>query len=497
MIVTMKQLNSIELLTLVVQLRRHGGDDGDTEAKRARESLPSSLWESISAFANVAGGRLLLGVDEKLGFQVTGVSNPALFESQIGELCANQMEPPVRATIYTVEIEGLSVLVVDIPAIPRAQRPCHLRSKGAFAGSRLRVGDGDRKLSEYEVALLLGERNQPLHDRQPVTGSTTNDLDSTALSEFVSRLRKTRMQLFADRSDSEVLLLLNVLVDRDGKPLPTLAGLLAFGRYPQQFYPQLNITFVSYPGIEPGLEGSFGERFLDNVAIDGNIPTMVKTAMGIVQRNMKHRSTIQGAFRVDSPEYPLESIREAIVNAMVHRDYGPYSLGMQVQIEMYSDRLVVRNCGGLYGPIDPNDLGLVPATSARNQALLKILEDAVAEPGRTVCENRGSGIYTMRRGLQLAHLPPPVFTDAVSTFTVSMGNQRHTEIRSSNTIKENVLAALSSTPKSRTEISELVHADPQAVSSMLVQLRKEGFATLLGAPRSRSSKWIKTTLGED
>ncbi len=488
----MTLLDADEIETILQQLRLHGGDDGAVEAKRARDSLPSSLWESISAFANARGGLLLLGVDEKLGFQVTGVQNPALFESQIGELCANQMEPPVRATIYSVVVQELPIVVADVPATPRLQRPCHLRSKGAFAGSRIRVGDGDRKLSEYEVALLLGERQQPVHDRQVVKGSTLSDLDASALSEFVKRLRNSRVQLFADRTDGEVLCLLNVLAaDADGKNVPTLAGLLAFGRYPQQFFPQLNITFVSYPGLEPGFGGSFGERFLDNVAIDGNIPMMVKTAIGVLQRNMKRRSTIQGAFRIDTPEYPLESVREAIVNALVHRDYGSSSLGAQVQIEMYPDRLVVRNAGGLYGSIDTKDLGVIPATSARNQALLKILEDAVAEPGRTVCENRGSGISTMRRGLQLEHLPPPIFTDAISTFAVSMGNERQVEMKSSNTVRDNVLLALSSTPTDRNELSKLIKADPQTVSSVLVQLRKEGLATLIGAPRSRASKWIK------
>jgi ATP-dependent DNA helicase RecG len=333
--------------------------------------------------------------------------------------------------------------------------------------------------------------------RQAVKGSTIGDLDSSALSEFVTRLRNSRTQLFADRTDNEVLCLLNVLAPcADQRNVPTLAGLLAFGRYPQQFFPQLNITFVSYPGTEPGFEGSFGERFLDNVAIDGNIPTMLKTAIGVLHRNMKHRSIVQGAFRIDSPEYPLESVREAIVNALVHRDYGPSSQGAQVQIEMYPDRLVVRNAGGLYGPIDTNDLGVIPAISARNQALLKILEDAVAEPGRTVCENRGSGISTMRRGLQLGHLPPPIFTDAISTFTVSMANERQVEISSSNTVRGNVLAALSSTPADRNELSKRVKADPQTVSSALVQLRKEGLATLIGAPRSRASKWIKATASE-
>jgi ATP-dependent DNA helicase RecG len=238
---------------------------------------------------------------------------------------------------------------------------------------------------------------------------------------------------------------------------------------------------------------------------------------------------------------------------------------------MYPDRVVVRNAGGLYGPIEPNQLGLIPSTSARNQALLKILEDAPAEPGRTVCENRGSGISSMRASLAMAGMKPPTFADSISTFSVTfsdealvdvsalqwidslspgvlsptqrialsvlrggvplrgwqigqaastseaialraledlrviglvtkVGSGVGAEYRVSSsaqfgpgtlTIRERVLAVLSSNPLSRSEISLAVAADPQAVSSALVQLRKTGQARLIGEPRSKNARWIR------
>jgi len=122
---------------------------------------------------------------------------------------------------------------------------------------------------------------------------------------------------------------------------------------------------------------------------------------------------------VASPEVAL---REAIVNALVHRDYSVGARGTQVQIEMYPDRLLVRSPGGLYGPVAIEELGLRGTSSSRNRALLKILADAPFEDGRTVCENVGSGIFTMRRAMADAGMEPPVFSDNVSTFEVTFPN---------------------------------------------------------------------------
>lgn len=244
--------------------------------------------------------------------------------------------------------------------------------------------------------------------------------------------------------------------------------------------------------MQAGQLGPDGERFLDNIAIDGNIPAMLKTAIGVLQRNMKRRSVVDGAFRVDQWEYPVEALREAIVNALVHRDYGPSARGAQVQVELYPDRLVVRNSGRLYGRIEPSDLGFVPSTSARNQVLLKVLEDAPAEAGRTVCENRGSGISAMRISLENAGMVPPVFVDTISTFTVTLSNTaKHRTHEPGMSVRQKVLAVLGETPLSRTEISALTEAKPQVVSSILVQLRKSGMATLIGEPRSKNARWVR------
>ena len=133
----------------------------------------------------------------------------------------------------------------------------------------------------------------------------------------------------------------------------SLGGLLALGSYPQEHFPQLMVTFVHYP-TEIGPQAS--ERFLDNVTLEGPIPVMVRDTLAAIRRNMSRRAIIGGAGRRDVWEYPETALREAVVNALVHRDLSSGARGTQVQIEMYPDRLVIRNPGGLFGPVTVDNL---------------------------------------------------------------------------------------------------------------------------------------------
>ncbi|GAA0441146.1 hypothetical protein Aca07nite_29670 [Actinoplanes capillaceus] len=409
------------LSDLLDDLRVRGADHFTCEVKRARGGMPTTLWESISAFANAAGGEVVLGIDEKSGFTVTGVDDPASMESQISAICA-EMEPPIRAEIRTVRIEDRNVVVCSVPQLPRDQRPCHRRALGPWAGSRIRVADGDRKLTDYEVGVLLANRSDHRHDLAPVSAATIDDLDPVLLGAFLQRVRDIKREIFSRLDDERALTMLNVLTREGDRLVPTLAGLLTFGIYPQSFEPQLNLTFVAYPATEPGVTGRFGERFIDNRSIDGPIPLMVAECIRILKRNMRRRSIVSGMFRVDEWEYPEEALREALVNALVHRDYSQPARGMQVQVEMYPDRLLIRNAGGLHGPVEVGSLGADTMTSSRNRSLLKILEDTPLGDGHMVCENRGTGIARMLIALGEAGMEPPRFTDAISTFAVEFPN---------------------------------------------------------------------------
>jgi ATP-dependent DNA helicase RecG len=405
----------------LARLRRVGADHSTCEVKKSQGGLPTSIWETISAFANAQGGTIILGVDEKRDFSVVGVRDAGAIESALGSVCGD-LEPVVRADIHTLLVGDKAVVIAEIPPVARDQRPCYKRALGPWAGSRFRVSDGDRKLTDYEISVLLANRAEQRHDSAPVPQARKSDLDQDAVAGFLRRIRDTRGQIFTSRSDEQALSMLNVLTSHEDSLVPTLAGLLAFGIYPQQFEPQLNITVVVYPTTRAGDSGPRGERFSENRSVDGSIPVMVAEAIRVLKRNMRRRSVVSGLFRTDEWEYPEEVLREAIVNALVHRDFSEYARGMQVQVELYPDRLVVRNPGGLYGPVEITSLGTSTVSSSRNRMLLKILEDTALGDGHMVCENRGTGIARMRAALTETGMEPPTFIDDIGIFQAEFPN---------------------------------------------------------------------------
>jgi predicted HTH transcriptional regulator len=190
----------------------------------------------------------------------------------------------------------------------------------------------------------------------------------------------------------------------------------------QPFEPQLDVTFVAYPSSEPGLLGRAEERFTENRSIDGPIPFMVAECIRLLKRNMRRRSIVSGIFRIEEWEYPEEVLREALVNALVHRDYSEFARGTQVQVELYPDRLLIRNPGGLYGPVDVLSLGITTVTSSPQQGLLKILEDTPFGDGHMVCENRGTGVARMLVALTEAGMEPPSLVDETASFSAEFPN---------------------------------------------------------------------------
>ena len=150
-------------------------------------------------------------------------------------------------------------------------------------------------------------------------------------------------------SDNEIYELMSIKRDH----AITLSAVMNFSPYPQAYFPQLCIIATVVPGKEMGITGEQGERFLDNQRIEGTIPEMLDGAMQFVSRNMRTKTIInpRTGKREDRTDYPITAIREAILNALVHRDYSIHTQGMPIQLIMYEDRIEIRNPGGIYGRI--------------------------------------------------------------------------------------------------------------------------------------------------
>lgn len=396
------------------------------EAKRSRSALPKRLWETMSAFSNSPGGGvIILGIDEARGFEVVGVDNPGRIQADLQSMCT-ELEPLVAAAIDVKQVNGRYLIVAEVPEILPAQKPCFHRASGMTNGAFVRQGDADRKLGPYEIQVMLSARGQPTYDQEPVADATLADLDERALVAFLQRVRERRPRL-RERPDEEILRTLKVVVPHPnghGTHVPSVAGLIIFGREPQHFFPQLAVLFTAFPGRKVGELGPNGERLLDDARIEGNIGQMAAQTITRIVGNMRHPRRYAGAVRTTDPELPRAALSEALVNALAHRDLYPDARGTAVQVHLFNDRLAITNPGGLYGPTTVDAPGTGGLTSARNAVLMQLLEDAVAPgTGEAIAEHRGTGIPAMIEALRAADMSPPRFDDTIATFRVTFPRQ--------------------------------------------------------------------------
>ncbi|NMR20463.1 ATP-binding protein [Cellulomonas fimi] len=406
-----------DVTELLDSLRRIGGEPETVEAKSGAGGFPTSVRESLVAFANTEGGTVLIGVDEETGFTVVPIPSITRYRDNLVALARDAITPPLQIETDIVEVDGGAVLVAQVAPSRPDHKPVYVTSKGVTNGAYLRTGDGDRRMSEGEIGLVYAARVEARYDREPVPGTGTQDLDWPSLRRSLQRVRAGSAKLRVE-DETVVLFRLGVLAEPQPESPLTLAGLLAFGEYPQRMFPQLMVSVVVYPADRAG-----GTRFLDNVTVRGSIPDMVSEALAVIRRNLAARAVMGEFGRTDRLEYPLESIREALVNALLHRDYSPLTQGTQVQVELHPDRLTIRSPGGLYGGLITDELGEAErASSSRNGLLAGLLSDTYL-PGSEdlVAENRSTGIPTMIGLARSNGLPRPVFTSTLLGFTVTMG----------------------------------------------------------------------------
>jgi ATP-dependent DNA helicase RecG len=405
-----------ELRQLVADVQRRRSELDNVEVKAARGGTPRRLYEALSAFANrTGGGVLLFGLDEEKDFSIVGVGNAQRLQEEVTHLASAEMEPALRPQIVVDEINGEAVIAVEIEEVAANQKPCFYKPAGLASGAYIRSGNTNRQMTEYEVFGYLSGRGQPTHDEDLVANATFNDLDPVLLDKLLSQLRSSRPHAaYLDGPREEVLIRLHICSHDGGVLRPTLAGLLMFGKYPQEFFPQLMITFLQYYGTTEEERTPRGERFMDNQRFEGPIPEMIDRAEIYVMGAMRKASLIEGMFRRDIPEYPREALREAIANAVAHRDYSSYVRGSYIQIRMFADRLEIQSPGGLFGNVTVENLE--EEHSTRNARLMRMMEDW------HIVENRGSGIKTMLQAMRTANLEPPRFNDRRSSFLVTFRN---------------------------------------------------------------------------
>ena len=298
-------------------------------------------------------------------------------------------------------------------------------------------------MTDYELYSYEAFRKH-LHDDERTVGRASKKmLNMSSIQEYLNK-QSVDKPGFSMLDTATALEMSNIMRD----DTPTLAAIMNFGIYPQGYFPQLCITAIVVPGTEIGEIDEDQARFIDNKRIEGTIPAMVEESLSFCRRNMKVKTIIdtETGARRDKTEYPVDALREAILNAVIHRDYSIHTEGTPVQLDLFSDRVEIHSPGSLYGRMSVEQLGIA-RPDLRNPALAIITETI------TAAEHRYAGIPTMRRAMREHGLPEPKFENRRNEFVVTLYNGSAAQSEPRGEKQSDDLLDFCKTPRTRQEIA--------------------------------------------
>lgn len=437
-------MTSENLLELIEKVVKSRAEYQYVELKAAKKGCPEKLYDSLSSFSNRDdGGIIIFGVDEKNDFDMCGVYDLQDIQQKITEQC-DSMTPKVRPLFSYAQKDDKNFCSIEVPALDIADRPCYYSGKGRLKGSYVRVGTNDEPMTEYEIYSYEAYRKKYQDDIRVIERVTNQGIDERALNEYIKLLTENKPNL-SKLQKEQISELMSITVN--GKY--TLATTILFGLYPQAYFPQLCMIATAIPGTEIGAIGKDEERFIDNRRIEGTIEDMLEEAIRFVKKNTKIKTVIDSKTgkRRDIEEYPTKAVREVILNALVHRDYSIHTEGKPIQMQIFTDRIVISNPGGLYGRISLSQLGQIQPDT-RNPVLATALETM------SITENRYSGIPTIRREMSLRGLPMPQFEEKRGSFVVTLFGERTQPV--TKAIDDGDILSFCSTPRTRQEIADFL-----------------------------------------
>lgn len=354
-----------ELLEII-----QNGENSGVEFKRDVLQI-HKLAKELVAFSNFEGGMVLLGVDDD--GSIVGLTRDRL-EEWVMTACRDKIRPgiiPFFETIKNVE-PGRDVAIVRVSRGVDVHSQWHNNRNTYY----IRVGTQSREPTPQELSRLFQQRGTFRADLRPISGATINDLDRRRLKDYFGRVREENVPGDEDNGEWQTLLVNTEIMVEEGV---TLSGMLLFGKGPNRFLPQAGIDAAAFPGTEKdyaakertGLRGAM-TPLMDQ---EGNLleAGLVEQALDFVRRNTPVTAVLEdGARRKEKPTYPVEAIREAVVNALIHRDY--LLANTDIELAIYEDRLEIISPGKLPNGITPERMR-AGTRAARNQLLKDVMRD--------------------------------------------------------------------------------------------------------------------------
>lgn len=388
---------------------QNGDESVRVEAKQSKDKVGDSALETISAFCNepgLNGGYLVLGLkksesNSRPHYVVSGVSNPDKLQSELVNLCRQNFNIPIRPAIDVIPHPDGSVIVAYIPEAEHHEKPVYIKSKGKEKGAFRRIGPTDQICTREDIDLFNRQRSQKKFDETALNHASWKDFDLQAIEAY--RRRRKEINPHAKElewTDQDLMIALGAAIETKDELKPTVAGIILFGSEIalRRLFPiAARVDYLIIDGKEwvPSPQKRYSQSYEFREALILAIPRITTHIM----RDIPNAFSMQpnGIYRQDIPLIPDIVIREALCNAVMHRDY---LAGQSVQIIRYANRIEFQNPG--YSLKPENQLGL-PGSISRNDRIGLVLHDL------NIAETKGTGIRTMREGMNEANLSVPLF----------------------------------------------------------------------------------------
>ena len=345
-------------------------------------SSPKPLLKTLVAFANTAGGRMVIGVDDDR--QIIGVSAPLDDEERLCNLISDSITPRLVPNIEMMTVEGKTLLVVEV--FVSGNRPHWLKSEGAEAGVYVRLGSTSRQAD----AALIGELRRSVEgvafDEMPMPDLGLDDLDMEAARQLFSSISTL---------DQQALRTLKLVTQYQGQTVPTKGAVLLFGKDRELHFSDAWVQCGRFIGTDKA-------QIFDHIDIREHLPTAVDSVMLFLKKHAMRGADFSAVRRKDVWSIPLLLLREAVINALVHADYS--QRGAPIRVSFFDDRIEVESPGILLPGMTVEDM---------RQGVSKIRNHVIARVFRelNLIEQWGSGVRRIFTEAQELGLPEPVFEE--------------------------------------------------------------------------------------
>lgn len=367
-------------------------EEGKTLEFKENTTSLQKIIQTIVAFANTAGGTLVVGIQDKTK-EITGLKNILQEEERLASVIADSITPQLIPSLQLHTLRGRDLLIISVP---HSFGPYYVKQKGLNDGTYIRLGSTNRLADQQTILQIQRSRELKYFDEQPNFDCPLNEINFKSAKNLFTEVSKK----FNDRTARS----LGLTMQYHSKEMPTNGAVLLFADNYRDYFPDVCVRMGRFLGTDKA-------EILDQVDLEFPITLVHNHIFAFIRRNTTMAAEIKDIRRKNIPQYPLMVVREAVINALLHADYS--IKGASITIGIFDDRMEITNPGCL-----PFGLSMESALSGMSQLRNRIIGRVLRE--LELIEQWGSGLGRMQTICEQHGISAPKFEEVGNFFRVTL-----------------------------------------------------------------------------